>query len=138
MSQTVAEGGTATWSISVTNTGGAYLYAVNTSDALAPGCGMPGGADGTTLYFMAPNVTVTYPCTLSAVTGSFTNTIDATATTQAGPKITTHCDRRRHRRRRHATPSTTSPHRKPKTRKRRDTHPHRSQTNPPSTHPNQN
>jgi hypothetical protein len=38
---------------------------------------------------MAPHVTVTYTCTLAGVTASFTNTVDATATTQAGPKITT-------------------------------------------------
>ena len=86
-SQTVAAGGTATWSVSVTNTGSAYLSAVTTSDAAAPGCGTPGGADGSTLDFMAPRVTVTYSCSLAGVTASFTNTVDAVATTGPGPKI---------------------------------------------------
>ena len=49
--------------------------------------GRPEESDGNTLYFMAPNVTVTYSCSLSGVTASFTNTLDAYATTGPGPKI---------------------------------------------------
>jgi fibronectin type III domain protein len=51
--QTVASGSTANWTISITNTGGAYLYAVGLRDAAAPNCGIPSSfAD--TASFMAP------------------------------------------------------------------------------------
>ncbi|HEY8827705.1 MAG TPA: hypothetical protein VIM17_08090, partial [Jatrophihabitantaceae bacterium] len=63
-SQTIASGSAATWTISVTNTGGAYLYAVGINDALARSCGSP-SAYSDTLSFMAPNVTVTYTCSLN-------------------------------------------------------------------------
>ena len=85
-SQTLMGGSTATWTISVTNTGGAYLYAVTISDGLAPNCDTP-SADSNTLYFMAPTVTVTYSCSLSGVTTNLSNTIVASATTGAGPMI---------------------------------------------------
>ena len=81
-------GATATWTVSVTNTGGAYLYAVSLADALAPNCNTP-SAYSDTLYFMAPHLTVTYTCTLADVTGSFTDTLVAEATTVLGPKIGT-------------------------------------------------
>jgi uncharacterized repeat protein (TIGR01451 family) len=86
-SQIVASGGTATWTISVTNSGTAYLYAVTISDPAAPSCGPPSG-DSATLYFMAPNVTVNYTCALGGVTSSLTNTVTASATTAPGPVIT--------------------------------------------------
>jgi hypothetical protein len=72
-SQTVASGGTANWTISVTNAGGVYLYAVGIRDAAAPGCGIPSSfAD--TVSFMAPGVTISYACSLPGVTSSLTNT----------------------------------------------------------------
>ena len=64
-SQTVSAGGTASWTVSVTNTGGAYLYAVGLSDPGAPGCGSPPSSDSDTLYFLPPNLTVTYSCSVS-------------------------------------------------------------------------
>src|SRR5262249_29099771 len=66
-SQTVASGSAASWTISITNTGGAYLYAVGLRDAVAPSCGIPSSfAD--TASFMAPGVTISYNCSLSGVT----------------------------------------------------------------------
>ena len=87
-SQTVSAGGTASWTVSVTNTGGAYLYAVALSDPGAPACGSPPSSDSDTLYFLPPNLTVTYSCSVSGVGASFTNTVTATATTAPGPTIT--------------------------------------------------
>jgi hypothetical protein len=85
-SQTIAGGSTAGWTISVTNTGGAYLYAVGVSGP-APGCGIP-SAYAETAGFMAPGVTVSYACALAGVTASFGNTVTASATTGPGPVIT--------------------------------------------------
>jgi hypothetical protein len=86
--QTVATGGTAAWTVSVTNTGGAYLYAVAISDPAAPGCGSPPSAYADTMNFMAPNVTVSYPCSLAGVTAALTNTVVVSAATGPGPVIT--------------------------------------------------
>jgi uncharacterized repeat protein (TIGR01451 family) len=86
-SQTIASGGTANWTVSVTNTGGAYLYAVTVTDAAAPGC-LPPSSDGDTLYFMPPGLTVTYGCSLGGVTANMTNNIAVTATTAPGDTLT--------------------------------------------------
>jgi hypothetical protein len=86
-SQTVASGGTANWTISVTNTGGAYLYAVGVRDAAAPSCGIPGSfAD--TASLMAPGVTISYSCSLPSLTSNLTNTVIANATTGPGDLLT--------------------------------------------------
>jgi Ca2+-binding RTX toxin-like protein len=86
-SQTISSGGTAIWTIAVTNSGGAYLYAVGVSDPAAPGCGIPSSfAD--TASFMAPGVTISYNCSLTGVTGNLTNSVVATATTGPGDVLT--------------------------------------------------
>jgi probable HAF family extracellular repeat protein len=87
-SQSIASGGTANWTVSVTNTGGAYLYAVTVADAAVPGC-LPPSNYGDTLYFMPPGLTVSYGCSLANVTASTTNTVTVTATTAPGDKLTT-------------------------------------------------
>jgi hypothetical protein len=74
--------------VSVTNTGGGYLHAIQLSDPAAPNCARPSSADADTLYFMAPNVTVTFSCTLSGIGSSLTNTIGATADNGAGTILT--------------------------------------------------
>jgi chitodextrinase len=84
--QTVTSGSTTSWTISVTNTGGAYLYAVGVSGP-APGCGIP-TSFAETAGFMAPGVTISYACSLAGVTASFTSTVVASATTGPGPVIT--------------------------------------------------
>lgn len=85
-SQTVASGASASWAISVTNAGGAYLYAVGASGSGAPGCGIPSSfAD--TAALMAPGVTISYTCSLANVTTSLTNSVVATATTGPGDVI---------------------------------------------------
>jgi len=86
-SQTVTSGSSASWTISITNTGGAYLYAVGVHDAAVPGCGIPSSfAD--TASFMAPGVTISYTCSVPGVTSSLTNTVVATATTGPGDALT--------------------------------------------------
>src|SRR5262249_34586048 len=77
----------ASWTITLTNTGGAYLYAVGVRDAAAPGCGIPSSfADSAS--FMAPGVTISYSCSLPGVSSSLTNTVVATATTGPGDVLT--------------------------------------------------
>jgi Ca2+-binding RTX toxin-like protein len=85
--QTVASGGTATWTVAVTNTGGAYLYAVGVRDAAAPSCGIP-SSFGDTASFMPPGVTISYTCSLAGITSSLTNSAVATATTGPGDILT--------------------------------------------------
>src|SRR5581483_5255263 len=85
--QTVTSGGTATWTVAVTNTGGAYLYAVGVKDAVAPNCGIP-SSFGDTASLMPPGVTISYTCSLGGVTSSMTNSAVATATTGPGDVLT--------------------------------------------------
>jgi Tol biopolymer transport system component len=87
-SQTISAGGTATFTVSVTNTGGGYLRAIQLSDPAAPNCARPSSTDADTLNFMAPNVTVSYSCSLSGIGSTLTNTISATADNGAGTILT--------------------------------------------------
>jgi uncharacterized repeat protein (TIGR01451 family) len=80
--QLVAAGGTATFSITVTNTGNVTLTAVNVSDALAPDC------DRADLGSLAPGASTTYACTKTTVTAAFTNTAIATGTKPGGGTVT--------------------------------------------------
>ena len=85
-SQTIRNGGTATWTITVTNTGDSDLRNVVVTDTLAPGC----AADKTTvpaLALMASNAVVSYTCSLANVKASFTNTAVATGTPPVGPDV---------------------------------------------------
>ena len=85
-SQTIPSGSQASFTISVLNTGGAYLYSVGVH-AGVPGCGIPSSfAD--TASLMAPGVTISYTCSAPGVTSSLTNTVVATATTGPGDVIT--------------------------------------------------
>jgi hypothetical protein len=88
-SQTIASGGTATFTITASNTGGGYLYAGKVSDGAAPNCSRaletaaePG--------LLPPNGgSLTYTCSVSGVRASFTNTITASGLTQNGDTVTT-------------------------------------------------
>ena len=86
-SQTVTSGGTATFSITVTNDGDSVLTNVIVTDALAPGCART-QADIPALASMAPHATVTYTCTLANVTSGLTNVAVATGTPPVGPNVT--------------------------------------------------
>jgi hypothetical protein len=85
LSQTVASAATASWTVSVTNAGGAYLYAVGVSSS-AGNCGIP-GSFGETASLMPPQVTISYTCSLSGVTSSLTNSFVVTATTGPGDHL---------------------------------------------------
>jgi len=85
-SQTVASGASASVTISVMNSGGAYLYAVGVRDSLGR-CTIPSSFAGTA-SFMPPGVTISYTCSLPGVTSSLTNTVVATATTGPGDVLT--------------------------------------------------
>jgi uncharacterized repeat protein (TIGR01451 family) len=72
-SQTVASGGTATFTITVTNTGDVALTNVTVSDALSPNCNR-------TIGTLNPGQSVSYTCTRANVTASFNNVAVATGT----------------------------------------------------------
>jgi uncharacterized repeat protein (TIGR01451 family) len=86
-SQTVAVGGTATFSITVTNAGNTVLTNVTVTDPLTPNCNRT-SADIPALASMAPRATVTYSCTRPNVRASFDNVATATGTPPSGPNVT--------------------------------------------------
>jgi uncharacterized repeat protein (TIGR01451 family) len=75
--QIVAPDGTATFTITVTNTGDIDLVNVVVTDPLAPNC-------DNTISNLAVGQIVTYTCTLDNVTASFTNTVDVVGTPDDG------------------------------------------------------
>jgi uncharacterized repeat protein (TIGR01451 family) len=85
--QTVAVGGTATFTITVTNAGNSVLTDVNVVDPLTPSCNRT-KADIPALASMAPGATVTYSCTKTNVRASFDNVATATGTPPSGPNVT--------------------------------------------------
>ncbi len=74
-SQTVNNGGTATFTITVLNTGDTTLTDVAVTDARSPNCNK-------TIGTLAPGQSVSYKCTRPNVTSSFTNV--AVVTGKAG------------------------------------------------------
>ncbi len=86
-SQTVAVGGTATFTITVTNAGNTVLTDVNVVDPLSPNCNRT-KADIPALASMAPGATVTYSCTRPNVRASFDNVATAIGTPPSGPNVT--------------------------------------------------
>jgi uncharacterized repeat protein (TIGR01451 family) len=86
-SQTVAVGGTATFSITVTNAGNTVLTDVTVTDPLTPNCNRT-KADIPALASMAPGATVTYTCTRPNVRAGFDNVATATGTPPSGPNVT--------------------------------------------------
>src|SRR5262249_30523900 len=79
--QTVASGGTATFTITVTNTGGVELTNVTVTDPMAPDCNRSLGT-------LAVGASTSYTCTLANVTASLTNVAIVTATPPSGPNVT--------------------------------------------------
>ncbi len=78
-SQVVAQGGTATFTITVTNTGNVTLAGVVVSDSLTPSCSK-------TIGILAPGATNSYTCT-ATVSSAFTNVATATGNPPAAPSI---------------------------------------------------
>jgi len=72
-SQTVTSGGTATFTITVTNTGDVTLTNVTVTDPLSPNCNK-------TIGTLAPGASSTYTCTRANVTSNFTNVAIASGT----------------------------------------------------------
>ena len=86
-SQSFQTGGTATFTITVTNSGDVTLTSVAVTDALAPGCARTSaqlGANAT----LAPAASFNYQCTLANVAADFTNSATATGTPPVGPVVT--------------------------------------------------
>ena len=86
-SQTVAVGGTATFSITVTNIGNVTLTDVHVVDPLSPNCNRT-KADIPALASMAPQAAVTYSCTRPNVRSAFNNVATAIGTPPTGPDVT--------------------------------------------------
>ena len=72
-SQTVTSGGTATFTITVTNTGDVTLTNVTVTDPLSPNCNK-------TIGTLAPGASSSYTCTRANVTSNFTNVAVASGT----------------------------------------------------------
>jgi len=85
--QTVAVGGTATFSITVTNIGNVTLTNVTVNDPLTTSCNRT-KTEIPALASMAPGASVTYTCTKTNVRASFDNVATATGTPPSGPNVT--------------------------------------------------
>jgi uncharacterized repeat protein (TIGR01451 family) len=82
-SQTIKSGGTASFTIAVTNTGTLVLGNVTVSDPLSPSCN-----ETSAIPTLAIGASVTYSCSLSNVTTGFTNVATATGTGSNGQTVT--------------------------------------------------
>ncbi len=85
--QSVLTGGTAIWTIVVTNTGNVALTSVRVADALAQDCART-SADIPGLAVLAPGASIAYQCMLTKVTTSLTNIATVTGTPPTGPDVT--------------------------------------------------
>jgi uncharacterized repeat protein (TIGR01451 family) len=79
-SQSIGNGGTARFTITVKNTGNMALSNVTVSDPLSSGC-------DNSLGTLASNETRSYSCTRADVTADFTNTAEASGTPPTGPAV---------------------------------------------------
>jgi uncharacterized repeat protein (TIGR01451 family) len=86
-SQQAQRGGTARFTIRVTNTGTATLTDVTVSDPRAPACNRTSLAVPA-LAVLAPGASVSYECSLANVGAAFTNVATATGTGAAGARAT--------------------------------------------------
>jgi uncharacterized repeat protein (TIGR01451 family) len=86
-SQSIAAGGTARFSITVTNTGNTVLTNVTVSDPRSPNCKRT-AAQIPALASMVPGAHVTYTCTRANVRSSFANVATAAGTPPSGPNVT--------------------------------------------------
>jgi hypothetical protein len=80
-------GGTAKFSITVTNTGNTVLADVTVTDPLSPACNRT-KAQIPALASMAPGAAVTYSCSRPSVQAPFDNVATATGTPPSGPNVT--------------------------------------------------
>jgi hypothetical protein len=87
-SQTVSSGGTATFTITVTNTGGGYVYGGGASAPNAPSCNHALESPAEPGLLPPNGYTLSYTCSVSGVTASFTNAITASGKSQNGDTIT--------------------------------------------------
>jgi uncharacterized repeat protein (TIGR01451 family) len=86
-SQSITAGGTARFTITVTNTGNTVLTNVVVSDPLTPNCNRT-SAQLPALASLAVGATITYTCSRPNVTRSFDNVATATGTPPAGQNVT--------------------------------------------------
>jgi hypothetical protein len=85
-SQSVPAGGTASWTVTVSNTGGNYVFEATVTDPTVPSCSQTSGQTAA-LYEMAPGVSASYTCS-EQVSSSLTNTLNGSAVGPAGDTTT--------------------------------------------------
>ena len=87
--QSVVSGQSATFAITVKNTGNVPLHDIKISD---PNCGTPTGPTGdvNTNGILETTETWVYSCTANNVTQNFTNTVTVTGTPPSGPDVSDH------------------------------------------------
>jgi hypothetical protein len=85
--QTVPQGGTARFQITVTNVGNTVLTNVTVTDPQSPNCNRT-QAQIPALASMAPNASVTYSCSRPNVQAAYDNVATATGTPPTGPNVT--------------------------------------------------
>src|SRR4029079_18213580 len=87
--QTILVGGTASFTITVTNSGNVTLTLVSVADALAPDCVRSAAAfDALDAGTFDPGDIVTYTCSLANVLVGFTNSATVTGHPPTGPDVT--------------------------------------------------
>ncbi len=79
-SQTVASGGTVTFTVAVTNVGDVMLSPVTVTDVLAPSCNWVGSLDAGAGW--------SYACVVTDVMTDFINTAEVTGTPPSSPEVT--------------------------------------------------
>jgi uncharacterized repeat protein (TIGR01451 family) len=87
-SQTIASGGTATFTVTAINTGGGYLYSGTTTDDSVPNCNHALETSSEPGLLPPNGGTLTYTCSISGVTTSFTTTIEASGKSANGDAVT--------------------------------------------------
>jgi len=85
--QSVENGGTARFTVTVTNTGTNYLSHVTVADSLAPHCGK-GSGDIAGFNDFAPGAASTYTCSLAGISSGFTNSAFVSAQGPRGDSVT--------------------------------------------------
>jgi Ca2+-binding RTX toxin-like protein len=86
-SQSVLSGGTATFTVTVINTGGGYVYGGSVSAPNAPNCNHALESPAEPGLLPPNGYTLTYTCSVSGVSASFTNVVTASGQSQNGDRI---------------------------------------------------
>jgi uncharacterized repeat protein (TIGR01451 family) len=87
-SQTIASGGTASFTVTAINTGGGYFYGGTATDDSVPNCNRTLESPSEPGLLPPNGGSLSYTCSISGVTSSFTTTINASGKNQNGDAVT--------------------------------------------------